>query len=165
MKDADATTVRHALDALAALGEPAVPNLVDILEKHKELRVEAAYTLGQMGPAAAAATDALAKLVADEDLHLATEAILALGKIGPAAKDAVPALCAALRAGRRDQFSRDHFRSGEHRPRGSSGQNRSCSRPWRAKTSLWQSSLLGRSSKFSLRPHDPRQPPKRFRSW
>jgi HEAT repeat protein len=96
MKDADATTVHHALDALAALGAPAVPRLVDILQKHKELRVEAAYTLGQMGPAAAGATDALAKLVADEDVNLATEAVLALGKIGPTAKDAVPALCEAL---------------------------------------------------------------------
>ncbi|OHB85184.1 MAG: hypothetical protein A2V98_20435 [Planctomycetes bacterium RBG_16_64_12] len=96
MKDADETTVHHALDALASLGAPAVPRFVDILEKHKELRVEAAYALGQMGPTAAAATDALAKLVADENLHVATEAILALGKIGPAAKSAVPALCAAF---------------------------------------------------------------------
>lgn len=95
MKDADATTVRYALNALASLGAPAVPRLVDVLEKHKGLRVEAAYTLGQMGPTAAAATDALAKLVADEDLNVATEAIIALGKIGPAAKSAVPALCAA----------------------------------------------------------------------
>ena len=96
MKDADATTVHHALDALASLGEPAVPRLVDILDKHKELRVEVVYTLGQIGPPAAAATDALAKLVSDKDVNLATEAILALGKIGPAAKNAVPALCAAL---------------------------------------------------------------------
>lgn len=96
MKGADATTVRSALDALATLGAPAVPKLVDILNEHKELRVEVAYTLSQMGPTAAPATDALARLVGDEDLNLATEAILALGKIGPAAKGAVPALCAAL---------------------------------------------------------------------
>ncbi len=97
MKDADTTTVHHVLDALATLGEPAVPKLVDILEKHQELRVEVAYTLGQMGPAAAAATDALAKLITDEDLHVAAEAIIALGKIGPAAQSAVPALSAALK--------------------------------------------------------------------
>ncbi|MBN2294374.1 MAG: HEAT repeat domain-containing protein [Pirellulales bacterium] len=97
MENADATTVRHALDALAALGKPAVPRLVEILEKYKELRVEVVYTLGQMGPAAADATDALSKLVADENVQLATEAILALGQIGPAAKSAVPALCAAYR--------------------------------------------------------------------
>lgn len=96
MKDADTATVHLALNALASLGEPVVPRLIDILEKHKELRVEAAYTLGQIGPAAAPATDALAKLVADENLHVATEAILALGRIGPAAKSAVPALCTAF---------------------------------------------------------------------
>jgi HEAT repeat protein len=96
MKDADATTIRYALDALASLGEKAVPRLIEILAQHKELRVEVAYTLGQMGPAAAAATDALAGLVADPDINLATEAVLALGKIGPAAKGAVPALCDAL---------------------------------------------------------------------
>lgn len=97
MKNADATTIRHALDALALLGEPAVPRLVDVLQKHEELRVEAAYTLGQMGPKAGAATDALTQLVDNENLQLATEAIIALGKIGPAAKSAVPALCAALK--------------------------------------------------------------------
>ena len=96
MKDADATTAHYALDALATLGAPAVPRLIDLLEKHKDLRIHVVYTLGQMGPAAAPATDALAKLVADEDVNLATEAILALGKIGPAAKSAVPALSAAL---------------------------------------------------------------------
>ncbi len=98
LKDADPATIHLALDALASLGAPMVPRLIDVLQKHDQLRVEVAYTLGQMGPNAAAATDALAKLVADEDLHLATEAILALGKIGSAAKDAVPALCAALEA-------------------------------------------------------------------
>jgi HEAT repeat protein len=96
LKDADPTTMRYALDALATIGAPAVPKLVAVLEQQKELRVAVAYTLGQMGPDAAPAAPALAKLVADEDLNLATEAVLALGKIGPAAKSAVPALCAAL---------------------------------------------------------------------
>jgi HEAT repeat protein len=96
LKDADATTLHHALDALASLGAPAVPRMVDIMEKNKELRVAVAYTLGQMGPTAAPAAGALAKLVADDDVNLATEAVLALGKMGPAAKSAVPALCAAL---------------------------------------------------------------------
>jgi HEAT repeat protein len=96
LKDADAATAQHALDALALLGAPAVPRLVDILNRHKALRLQVVYTLGQIGPAAAPATEALAKLVADKNEPLAAEAVLALGKIGPAAKDAVPALCAAL---------------------------------------------------------------------
>jgi HEAT repeat protein len=96
LKDADTTTVHHALDALASLGAPAVPKLVELLNQHKALRVQFAYTLGQMGPVAAPATDALAKLVADENVNLSTEAVIALAKIGPAAKNAVPALSAAL---------------------------------------------------------------------
>ena len=96
MKDADPTTALHALDAMATLGAPAVPRLVNLLETHGQARAEVAYILGQMGPEAAAATDALAQLAADEDLHVATEAAIALGKIGPGAKDAVPALCAVL---------------------------------------------------------------------
>ncbi len=98
MKDADATTVYHALDAMASLGAPAVPGLVNLLQTHDQLQVEVTYVLGQMGPEAAPATEALAELVADEDMHLATEAAVALGKIGPAAKNAVPALCAVLEA-------------------------------------------------------------------
>ncbi|MGA2796097.1 MAG: HEAT repeat domain-containing protein [Thermoguttaceae bacterium] len=96
LKDADTTTIQHALDALASLGPQAVPRLVDILKQHKELRVQVAYTLGQIGPGAAAATEALAGLVADEDFNVSTEAVLALAKIGPAAASAVPALMAAL---------------------------------------------------------------------
>jgi HEAT repeat protein len=96
LKDADTTTIHHALDAMASLGPQAVPRLVDIMKKHKELRARMAYTLGQIGPGAAAATEALAGLVADEDFNVSTEAALALAKIGPAAKNAVPALTAAL---------------------------------------------------------------------
>jgi HEAT repeat protein len=96
LKDADTTTIHHALDALASLGPQAVPRLVDILKQNKELRVQVAYTLGQIGPGAAAATEALAGLIADEDFNVSTEAVLALAKIGPAAGSAVPALMAAL---------------------------------------------------------------------
>jgi HEAT repeat protein len=96
LKDADTTTIHHALDALASLGPQAVPKLVEILKQHKELRIQVAYTLGQIGPGAAAATEALAGLVVDEDFNVSTEAVLALGKIGPAAASAVPALMAAL---------------------------------------------------------------------
>ena len=96
LKDADATTIQHALDALASIGPQAVPRLVDILKHYKELRMQVAYTLGQIGPGAAAATDALAALASDEDFNVSTEAVLALGKIGPGAANAVPTLLAAL---------------------------------------------------------------------
>ena len=52
MKDADETTMRHAMDALAALGAPAVPRLIDAL-KYEKFRVDVVYALGRIGPAAA----------------------------------------------------------------------------------------------------------------
>jgi HEAT repeat protein len=96
LKNADSATIQHAMDALASLGAPAVPKLVEIMKQHKDLRIQVAYILGQIGPAAAAATDALAQQVADDDFNVSTEAVLALAKIGPAAGSAVPALMTAL---------------------------------------------------------------------
>jgi HEAT repeat protein len=93
--EADETTVSNALDALAALGPAAVPRLIDAL-KHEKVRGQVVYVLGKIGPAAAPATEALAKLVADKDDRVAQEAILALAHIGPGAKAAVPALLEAL---------------------------------------------------------------------
>ena len=98
LKDADETTIRHAMDALAALGAPAVPRLIDAL-KHEKFRVEIVYALGRIGPPAAAATPDLAKLVEDKSSRVAHEAIIALGNIGPDAKDAVPALIKAFGQG------------------------------------------------------------------
>lgn len=95
LQGADETTVHHALDALATLGAPAVPRLIDVLEQGKA-REQIVYILGRIGPDAAPATPSLAKLVADKNEQLAHEAILALANIGPGAKDAVPALVQAL---------------------------------------------------------------------
>jgi HEAT repeat protein len=92
---ADATTVKHALDALAMLGEPAVPRLIEAL-KHDVVRAQVAYILGQIGPAAAPATEELVKLIGDEDQEVGDEAVLALANIGPAAKAAVPRLVTEL---------------------------------------------------------------------
>jgi HEAT repeat protein len=96
LKDADATTAQYALDALASIGPKAVPRLIELLAQ-KEIRVQVVYVLGQIGPGAASAVDALAKLIGDQDENLATEAVLAIGKIGPDAKGAVPALLNSLK--------------------------------------------------------------------
>jgi len=95
LQDADETTMRHAMDALAALGAPAVPRLTNAL-KFEKFRVDVVYALGRIGPAAAPASIELAKLVEDKSSRVAHEAIIALGNIGPGAKDAVPALVKAL---------------------------------------------------------------------
>ena len=92
---ADEKMVRNALDALVTLGPAAVPRLVDAL-KFPKLRGQVVYILGQMGPGAASATPALAKLLADKDDDDALESAVALAKIGPDAKDAVPALIEAV---------------------------------------------------------------------
>jgi HEAT repeat protein len=73
-----------------------VPKLIAALQ-YKSLRGQIAYILGEIGPPAAPATEALAKLVNDEDPNVSTEAAYALAKIGPGAKAAVPALIAALK--------------------------------------------------------------------
>jgi HEAT repeat protein len=98
LQDADEKAVLHALDALAALGPPAVPRLIDAL-KYEKLRGQVVYILGKIGPDAAPATPALAKLIAGKDDRVAHEATLALANIGPGAKEAVPALTAALEQG------------------------------------------------------------------
>jgi HEAT repeat protein len=95
LKDADETTVHHALDALAALGAPVVPRLLIGLQNEK-LRPHILQVLRQIGPAAAPATGALAGLIDDADEHTARSAILALAAIGPGARDAVGALVKAL---------------------------------------------------------------------
>ena len=94
-QDADETMVRAALDALATAGPPAVPKLIAAL-KFEHVRAHVAYILGQMGAAAAPATDALAGLIDDKDPRVSSEAVLALAKIGPGAKAAVPALLKSL---------------------------------------------------------------------
>lgn len=95
LQNADETTVRHAMDALAALGAPAVPRLTDAL-KHEKNRAEVAFVLGQIGPPAAPATEALARLTEDKNPRVVEETVLALAKIGPGAKAAVPALVKLL---------------------------------------------------------------------
>ena len=95
MADADETTTHYMLDALATIGPPAVPSLIKALA-HPTLRGPVASILGRMGPEAAPATDALAKLLTDSNPSVRVEAAHALAAIGPDAKAAVPALIKAL---------------------------------------------------------------------
>jgi HEAT repeat protein len=96
--DADEATLRSAMDAIAGIGARAVPPLVRILgkEKYAKLRGNVAYVLGEIGPEAAPATEALAKLLSDADAKVSTEAAMALAKIGAPAAAAVPELTKAV---------------------------------------------------------------------
>ncbi|MEZ6073575.1 MAG: HEAT repeat domain-containing protein [Pirellulales bacterium] len=95
LQNADETLLAHALDALIQLGAPAVPALAKGLE-YDTLRPQIISVLYEMGPNAAAASPALAKLVNTDDERIAHEAIITLASVGPAAEPAVPALVEAL---------------------------------------------------------------------
>ena len=88
--------MRYALDALAALGPPAVPRLIEAL-KYEKVRVAGGVHSGPdrsgrgAGHAGAGETGR-----ATRNDRVAHEAILALAHIGPGAKAAVPALIQAL---------------------------------------------------------------------
>ncbi|MHB8901279.1 MAG: HEAT repeat domain-containing protein [Thermoguttaceae bacterium] len=95
LEKADEETTIAMLDAMVALGPEIVPQLVAAL-KHQKARHYVCYVLGELGPGAAPATEALAGLVGDADETTQNEAAFALAEIGPDASAAVPALQKAL---------------------------------------------------------------------
>ncbi|MGE3821529.1 MAG: HEAT repeat domain-containing protein, partial [Isosphaeraceae bacterium] len=76
---------RSAL-ALAAIGEPAVESLRELLNERKEsVKAEVVMALGRIGPAARSAIPDLTPILGDPSERLRKEASLALGRIGAAA--------------------------------------------------------------------------------
>ena len=92
---ADDETVVVMLDALVSVGPEIVPRLIEAL-KQENTRRYVCYMLGELGPGAAPATEALAGLLAAPDEETQVEAAFALAEIGPDAAAAVPALTKAL---------------------------------------------------------------------
>lgn len=87
-----------AADALARIGDAAVPSLVETLEDpDREVRAQAARALARMGPRAEPAIPALIAALNDSDKEVRMGAARALGQIGPAAAEAVPDLIQALK--------------------------------------------------------------------
>lgn len=95
LRDADEETMRYAVDAVARLGSVMVPQLIDAL-RFESLRPRVVFLLGEIGPDAKAAVEALVELIKSPDRRTREETLLALAKIGPAASSAVPALTKAL---------------------------------------------------------------------
>lgn len=95
MEGADPEVLDHVLDALASLGEKAVPRLIAAL-KHEEVRPRAAAILARIGPTAKAAVPALIEALGDKNPETRSEVLFALAAIGPGAKQAVPAVARAL---------------------------------------------------------------------
>ena len=90
--------IRHdAADAIAKIGSPAVPFLIEALKnENRQVRWRAASALGEIGAEAASAVPALIVRLEDEDEYIRRIAAHALGKIGPEASAAVPTLIKAL---------------------------------------------------------------------
>jgi HEAT repeat protein len=95
LDDADDDTVVVMLDALVSVGPEIVPRLIEAL-KHEEARQYVCYMIGELGPGAAPATEALAALLTAPKSETRVEAAFALAEIGPDASAAVPALTKAL---------------------------------------------------------------------
>lgn len=95
LADADPSVVLPALNTLATLEEAAVPVLVEAL-KDPKARYWACIGLAEIGEDAAAATDALAKVVKEGEIDERLQAMLALAAIGTEAAPAAPVLVAAL---------------------------------------------------------------------
>ncbi|MBI2825209.1 MAG: HEAT repeat domain-containing protein [Planctomycetia bacterium] len=88
-----------AVDALARIGQPSVPVLIDALsDADAEVRVHAARALARMGDAGKEAVPVLIARLEDPDEGVRQAAARALGQMGPAAADAVPALIAIIKS-------------------------------------------------------------------
>lgn len=89
-----------ASDALARIGQPAVPEVTTMLhDSDPQVRIRAAEILARIGPPASAAVPELVAMLNDQDREVRKQAARALGQIGPAAAPAVPEL---LRAAARE---------------------------------------------------------------
>lgn len=93
--DADPVAVMPALHTLADMGEEAVPFLIEALNDPKS-RFWAEVVLAEIGPAAAAAAEPLARLAGSGEIEDRVQSILALARIGAPAKVAGPEIIAAL---------------------------------------------------------------------
>lgn len=87
-----------AADALARIGDAAVPSLVETLQDpDRDVRAQAARALARMGPRAEPAIPALIAALNDSDKEVRMGAARALGQIGPPAAEAVPDLIKAIK--------------------------------------------------------------------
>jgi HEAT repeat protein len=98
--ETDEAVADECVHALGKIGSKAVPILTEhIAAGDPDVRIRFVTALGEVGPAAAAATARLAKAAVDPDEEIRTAAVEALGSVGkgPSAQTVVPILLAALK--------------------------------------------------------------------
>ena len=107
-----------AADALARIGPPAVPALVDALhDPDADTRAQAARALARMGRVARDALPALVEALNDPDPRVRHHAARALGQMGPDAAPAIPALVRVLHQGDADSSAAGSTATGNGPPR------------------------------------------------
>lgn len=97
LKDADPVVIAAALDAIASMGEKAVPRAAQALS-NPEVRLYAARVLQRIGPKAEAAVPALTEALNEDDPEFKREVQYALATIGAPAAPAVAALIPSVEA-------------------------------------------------------------------
>ena len=95
LEDTDPSVRVTALSALTSAGEAAIPTLTQGLG-NPEIRYWAALALGELGPRAKSATDALTAALKDERPEVRREVLVALARIGVDASAAAPAIAPLL---------------------------------------------------------------------
>jgi HEAT repeat protein len=95
LEEASPEALNDMLDALASLGEKAVPRLIKALER-EEVRAKAAAVIARIGPDAKATVPALIAALGDKNPETCNEVLFALAAIGPDAAEAVPAIIQAM---------------------------------------------------------------------
>ena len=99
MADEEREVRYGAVHALGNLGRDAVPILLEaITDDDLSIRRRACLSLGEVGPGATGATDALVAALNDSDIAVQWAAAQALGSVDPDPGLAVPALIEALGA-------------------------------------------------------------------
>jgi hypothetical protein len=82
LSDSDKEIMESAIQALARLGDAAIPTLVQVLQsENATLRVRAAVTLGKMGPYGQAALPKLVAAMQDKEIAVRREAVRAIAHI------------------------------------------------------------------------------------
>jgi HEAT repeat protein len=86
-----AVVMEDAAYALAAIGAPAIPALVELLNSTSEwVRINVAFALGEMGPRAATAMPNLVSMLNDDSHSVVRTALDAIGQIRTGANAALP---------------------------------------------------------------------------